>query len=150
MDYRELEAIERRRFVEAAVLTHAYPDHIGFVERPREPIDVPIWLHEPGRTCPCWGRFTQPVTARETCGTRRTSSFRRGRPLGRDIDPPMTAVETDRQQGSHRTGIGDPIDGPLPNANSCEGNGEQRVMSSHLNVHHRSLQPIHPMQRFTR
>lgn len=34
--------------VEACLLTHAHPDHIGFAERLREH-GVPVWLHEAGR-----------------------------------------------------------------------------------------------------
>lgn len=34
--------------VEACLLTHAHPDHIGFAERLREE-GVPVWLHEAGR-----------------------------------------------------------------------------------------------------
>lgn len=35
--------------VEACLLTHAHPDHIGFAERLREEGGVPVWLHEAGR-----------------------------------------------------------------------------------------------------
>jgi glyoxylase-like metal-dependent hydrolase (beta-lactamase superfamily II) len=36
--------------VEAVVLTHAHPDHIGFAERARTEWDVPVWLHERDRS----------------------------------------------------------------------------------------------------
>ena len=32
--------------VEALVLTHAHPDHVGFAERLREEADVPVYVHE--------------------------------------------------------------------------------------------------------
>src|SRR4051794_2593430 len=32
--------------IRALVLTHAHPDHIGFCERARRELDVPIWVHE--------------------------------------------------------------------------------------------------------
>jgi glyoxylase-like metal-dependent hydrolase (beta-lactamase superfamily II) len=32
--------------VEAVVLTHAHFDHLGFVERARRELDVPVWVHE--------------------------------------------------------------------------------------------------------
>lgn len=35
--------------IEACLLTHAHPDHIGFAERLREEGNVPVWLHEAGR-----------------------------------------------------------------------------------------------------
>lgn len=35
--------------VEACLLTHAHPDHIGFAERLRKRADVPIWIHEAER-----------------------------------------------------------------------------------------------------
>lgn len=34
--------------VEACLLTHAHPDHIGFAEQLRERANVPVWLHEAG------------------------------------------------------------------------------------------------------
>jgi glyoxylase-like metal-dependent hydrolase (beta-lactamase superfamily II) len=34
-----------RTDIEACLLTHAHPDHIGFAERLRETCDVPVWLH---------------------------------------------------------------------------------------------------------
>jgi glyoxylase-like metal-dependent hydrolase (beta-lactamase superfamily II) len=34
--------------IEACLLTHAHPDHIGFAERLRTKGDVPLWLHESG------------------------------------------------------------------------------------------------------
>lgn len=34
--------------VEACLLTHAHPDHIGFAQRLHDEADVPIWLHEAG------------------------------------------------------------------------------------------------------
>lgn len=34
--------------VEACLLTHAHPDHIGFAEQLRERTGVPVWLHEAG------------------------------------------------------------------------------------------------------
>lgn len=34
-----------RTDIEACLLTHAHPDHIGFAERLRESCDVPVWLH---------------------------------------------------------------------------------------------------------
>lgn len=34
--------------IEACLLTHAHPDHIGFAEQLHEVADVPIWLHEEG------------------------------------------------------------------------------------------------------
>lgn len=34
--------------VDACLLTHAHPDHIGFAERLRTATDVPVWLHERG------------------------------------------------------------------------------------------------------
>jgi glyoxylase-like metal-dependent hydrolase (beta-lactamase superfamily II) len=36
--------------VEAIVLTHAHPDHIGFAERARTEWHVPVWLHERDRS----------------------------------------------------------------------------------------------------
>lgn len=36
--------------VEAVILTHAHPDHIGFAERIRTEWDVPVWLHERDRS----------------------------------------------------------------------------------------------------
>jgi glyoxylase-like metal-dependent hydrolase (beta-lactamase superfamily II) len=36
--------------VEAVVLTHAHPDHIGFAERIRAEWHVPVWLHERDRS----------------------------------------------------------------------------------------------------
>jgi glyoxylase-like metal-dependent hydrolase (beta-lactamase superfamily II) len=36
--------------VEAVVLTHAHPDHIGFAERARTEWHVPVWLHERDRS----------------------------------------------------------------------------------------------------
>ncbi|WP_327051926.1 MBL fold metallo-hydrolase [Halomicrococcus gelatinilyticus] len=35
--------------VDACLLTHAHPDHIGFAERLREFEDIPVWLHAAGR-----------------------------------------------------------------------------------------------------
>jgi len=35
--------------IEACLLTHAHPDHIGFAERLREQGDVSVWLHPAGR-----------------------------------------------------------------------------------------------------
>ncbi len=32
--------------VEAVVLTHAHPDHLGFAERARYELGVPVWAHE--------------------------------------------------------------------------------------------------------
>jgi glyoxylase-like metal-dependent hydrolase (beta-lactamase superfamily II) len=32
--------------VEAVVLTHAHFDHLGFAERARRELDVPVWVHE--------------------------------------------------------------------------------------------------------
>jgi glyoxylase-like metal-dependent hydrolase (beta-lactamase superfamily II) len=32
--------------IDAVVLTHAHPDHIGFAERARAELHVPVWLHE--------------------------------------------------------------------------------------------------------
>jgi glyoxylase-like metal-dependent hydrolase (beta-lactamase superfamily II) len=34
-----------RTDIEACLLTHAHPDHIGFAERLRETCGVPVWLH---------------------------------------------------------------------------------------------------------
>jgi glyoxylase-like metal-dependent hydrolase (beta-lactamase superfamily II) len=34
-----------RTDIEACLLTHAHPDHIGFAERLRETCDVSVWLH---------------------------------------------------------------------------------------------------------
>lgn len=34
-----------RTDIEACLLTHAHPDHIGFAERLRESCDVSVWLH---------------------------------------------------------------------------------------------------------
>lgn len=34
--------------IEACVLTHAHPDHIGFAEQLREQASVTVWLHEAG------------------------------------------------------------------------------------------------------
>jgi glyoxylase-like metal-dependent hydrolase (beta-lactamase superfamily II) len=34
--------------IEACLLTHAHPDHIGFAQRLHERAGVPIWLHEAG------------------------------------------------------------------------------------------------------
>lgn len=34
--------------IEACLLTHAHPDHIGFAQRLHERADVPVWLHEEG------------------------------------------------------------------------------------------------------
>ncbi|MDT3436519.1 MBL fold metallo-hydrolase [Haloarcula sp. 1CSR25-25] len=34
--------------IDACLLTHAHPDHIGFAERLRTEGDVPLWLHESG------------------------------------------------------------------------------------------------------
>ena len=32
--------------IEAVVLTHAHPDHLGFAERARHELGVPVWAHE--------------------------------------------------------------------------------------------------------
>ena len=34
--------------IDACLLTHAHPDHIGFARRLREVAGVPVWLHEAG------------------------------------------------------------------------------------------------------
>ena len=34
--------------IEACLLAHAHPDHIGFADRLHEEADVPIWLHDAG------------------------------------------------------------------------------------------------------
>jgi glyoxylase-like metal-dependent hydrolase (beta-lactamase superfamily II) len=34
--------------VDACVLTHAHPDHIGFAQRLHDVAEVPVWLHEAG------------------------------------------------------------------------------------------------------
>ncbi len=36
--------------VEAVVLTHAHADHVGFAERARQELEVPVWLHERDRS----------------------------------------------------------------------------------------------------
>src|SRR4051794_4529067 len=36
--------------VQAVILTHAHPDHIGFAERIRTQWDVHVWLHERDRS----------------------------------------------------------------------------------------------------
>jgi glyoxylase-like metal-dependent hydrolase (beta-lactamase superfamily II) len=36
----------RREDIEAVVLTHAHFDHIGFAERARTELGVPVWVHE--------------------------------------------------------------------------------------------------------
>jgi glyoxylase-like metal-dependent hydrolase (beta-lactamase superfamily II) len=36
----------RRADVKALVLTHAHFDHIGFAERARQELNVPVWVHE--------------------------------------------------------------------------------------------------------
>jgi glyoxylase-like metal-dependent hydrolase (beta-lactamase superfamily II) len=36
--------------VEALVLTHAHFDHVGFAERARRELDVPVWIHERDRS----------------------------------------------------------------------------------------------------
>jgi glyoxylase-like metal-dependent hydrolase (beta-lactamase superfamily II) len=36
----------RREQIQAVVLTHAHFDHIGFAERARTELGVPVWLHE--------------------------------------------------------------------------------------------------------
>src|SRR3954452_18624872 len=42
-----LGALGRRRDqIEAVVLTHAHFDHIGFAERARRELGIPIWVHE--------------------------------------------------------------------------------------------------------
>jgi glyoxylase-like metal-dependent hydrolase (beta-lactamase superfamily II) len=42
-----LQALGRRKDdVEAVVLTHAHFDHIGFAERARSELGVPVWVHE--------------------------------------------------------------------------------------------------------
>ncbi len=35
-----------RSDIEAVVLTHAHFDHVGFAERARRELDVPVWVHE--------------------------------------------------------------------------------------------------------
>ncbi len=35
--------------IDACLLTHAHPDHIGFAEQLRTAAPVPVWLHEAGR-----------------------------------------------------------------------------------------------------
>src|SRR5687768_2774002 len=36
----------RRQQIEAVVLTHAHFDHLGFAERARRELGVPVWVHE--------------------------------------------------------------------------------------------------------
>jgi glyoxylase-like metal-dependent hydrolase (beta-lactamase superfamily II) len=44
---RALDRLGRRRDqIEAVVLTHAHFDHIGFAERARTELGVPVWVHE--------------------------------------------------------------------------------------------------------
>lgn len=81
--------------IEACLLTHAHPDHIGFAERLREQCDVRVWLHGAGRQRaraggdPPLGGFVKnlwrPAVARYFIEVVRSE--------GTSI-PPVTAVET--------------------------------------------------------
>jgi len=66
--------------IEAVVLTHAHIDHVGFAERARTELDVPLYVHE---NAPRWpvtrGAMTMSGRARSISprGSRRCRSWRR-------------------------------------------------------------------------